>query len=169
MFEAPTGINNRKKAPLFHLSSSLDHRLLSPYAFLPFLTIIALSAHKVSSSSLCSPVSFDQISLDPLLHTYLCPPALSHAFDLGIVLWFRVALVHLCVSICTSSLSFLTSHQPRHLAMNQEELQTAIMAECTKHKKQNSQNADYRCHAPNMFGTVNMERTIDLRLSWSER
>ena len=25
------------------------------------------------------------------------------------------------------------------------------------------------CHAPNMFGTVNMERTIDLRLSWSER
>ena len=26
-----------------------------------------------------------------------------------------------------------------------------------------------RCHTPNMFGTVNMERTIDLRLSWSER
>ena len=25
-----------------------------------------------------------------------------------------------------------------------------------------------RCHAPNTFGTVNMERTIDSRLSWSE-
>ncbi|KIM62577.1 hypothetical protein SCLCIDRAFT_24881 [Scleroderma citrinum Foug A] len=25
-----------------------------------------------------------------------------------------------------------------------------------------------RCHAPNMFGTVNMEHTIDSRLSWSE-
>ena len=25
------------------------------------------------------------------------------------------------------------------------------------------------CHAPNMFGTVNMEHTIDSRLSWSER
>ena len=28
--------------------------------------------------------------------------------------------------------------------MNQEELQTAVIAECTKHKEQNSQNADYR-------------------------
>ena len=26
-----------------------------------------------------------------------------------------------------------------------------------------------RCHAPNTFGTVNMEHTVDLRLSWSER
>ena len=26
-----------------------------------------------------------------------------------------------------------------------------------------------RCHAPNTFGTVNMEHTIDSRLSWSER
>ena len=26
-----------------------------------------------------------------------------------------------------------------------------------------------RCHTPNMFGTVNMECTVDLRLSWSER
>ena len=25
-----------------------------------------------------------------------------------------------------------------------------------------------RCHTPNMFGTVNMEHTIDSRLSWSE-
>ena len=25
-----------------------------------------------------------------------------------------------------------------------------------------------RCHAPNMFGTVNMECTVDLRLSWSK-
>ena len=25
-----------------------------------------------------------------------------------------------------------------------------------------------RCHAPNTFGTVNMEHTIDLSLSWSE-
>ena len=25
-----------------------------------------------------------------------------------------------------------------------------------------------RCHAPNMFGTVNMECTVDSRLSWSE-
>ena len=24
------------------------------------------------------------------------------------------------------------------------------------------------CHAPNMFGTVNIEHTIDSRLSWSE-
>ena len=28
---------------------------------------------------------------------------------------------------------------------------------------------DYRCHAPNTFGTVNMEHTVNLRLSWSER
>ena len=27
----------------------------------------------------------------------------------------------------------------------------------------------YRCHAPNTFGTVNMECTVDSRLSWSER
>ena len=27
---------------------------------------------------------------------------------------------------------------------------------------------DERCHAPNTFGTVNMEHTINLRLSWSE-
>ena len=26
-----------------------------------------------------------------------------------------------------------------------------------------------RCHTPNMFGTVNMEHTVDSRLSWSER
>ncbi|KIM63397.1 hypothetical protein SCLCIDRAFT_24287 [Scleroderma citrinum Foug A] len=26
-----------------------------------------------------------------------------------------------------------------------------------------------RCHAPNTFGTVNMEHTVDSRLSWSER
>ena len=26
-----------------------------------------------------------------------------------------------------------------------------------------------RCHAPNTFGTVNMEHTINSRLSWSER
>ena len=26
-----------------------------------------------------------------------------------------------------------------------------------------------RCHAPNTFGTVNMECTVDSRLSWSER
>ena len=26
----------------------------------------------------------------------------------------------------------------------------------------------HRCHAPNTFGTVNMEHTIDLSLSWSE-
>ena len=26
-----------------------------------------------------------------------------------------------------------------------------------------------RCHAPNTFGTVNMEHTIDSSLSWSER
>ena len=26
-----------------------------------------------------------------------------------------------------------------------------------------------RCHAPNTVGTVNMECTVDLRLSWSER
>ena len=25
------------------------------------------------------------------------------------------------------------------------------------------------CHAPNMFGTVNIEHTIDSRLSWSKR
>ena len=25
------------------------------------------------------------------------------------------------------------------------------------------------CHAPNTFGTVNMEHTIDLSLSWSKR
>ena len=25
------------------------------------------------------------------------------------------------------------------------------------------------CHTPNTFGTVNMERTVDLRLSWSEQ
>ena len=25
-----------------------------------------------------------------------------------------------------------------------------------------------RCHAPNMFGTVNMGCTVNLRLSWSE-
>ena len=28
---------------------------------------------------------------------------------------------------------------------------------------------DEHCHAPNMFGTVNMEHTINLRLSWSEQ
>ena len=27
----------------------------------------------------------------------------------------------------------------------------------------------YRCHAPNTFGTVNMECTVDSRLSWSEQ
>ena len=26
-----------------------------------------------------------------------------------------------------------------------------------------------RCHAPNMFGAVNMEHTIDLSLSWSKQ
>ena len=26
-----------------------------------------------------------------------------------------------------------------------------------------------QCHAPNTFGTVNMECTVDSRLSWSER
>ena len=26
-----------------------------------------------------------------------------------------------------------------------------------------------RCHAPNTFGTVNMEHTINSRLSWSKR
>ena len=26
-----------------------------------------------------------------------------------------------------------------------------------------------RCHAPNTFGTVNMECTVDSRLSWSEQ
>ena len=26
-----------------------------------------------------------------------------------------------------------------------------------------------RCHAPNMFGTVNMEHTINSSLSWSEQ
>ena len=25
------------------------------------------------------------------------------------------------------------------------------------------------CHTPNMFGTVNMEHTVDSRLSWNER
>ena len=124
-------------------STSIPVRIL--WAFLPsFLTIIALSAHRASSSSSCSPVSFDQISSDPLPRTYLCPPALSHAFDLGIVLWFHVALVHSCVSICSPSLSFFTSHQPGQLVMNQAELQTAVIAECTKHKEQNSQNADSR-------------------------
>ena len=122
--------------PLFCLSSSLDCRLLSPYAF------FGCSYRSFLSS--CSPVSFDQISSAPLPHTYLCPPALSHVFDLGIVLWFHVTLIHSCVSICSSSLSFLTLHQPRQLVMNQAELQTAVIAECTKHKEQNSLNADYQ-------------------------
>ena len=30
-------------------------------------------------------------------------------------------------------------------------------------------NVTERCHAPNTFGTVNMEHTIDSSLSWSER
>ena len=30
-------------------------------------------------------------------------------------------------------------------------------------------NRSCRCHTPNMFGTVNMEHTINLRLSWSKR
>ena len=29
-------------------------------------------------------------------------------------------------------------------------------------------SVNWWCHAPNMFGTVNMEHTIDSRLSWSE-
>ena len=28
---------------------------------------------------------------------------------------------------------------------------------------------EVHCHAPNMFGTVNMKHTIDSRLSWSEQ
>ena len=40
-----------------------------------------------------------------------------------------------------------------------------------KHKKTESLTMDVPdscCHTPNTFGTVNMEHTIDLRLSWSE-
>ena len=32
-----------------------------------------------------------------------------------------------------------------------------------------SQVKAVRCHAPNTFGTVNMEHTIDSSLSWSKR
>ena len=27
----------------------------------------------------------------------------------------------------------------------------------------------HQCHTPNTFGTVNMEHTVNLRLSWSEQ
>jgi hypothetical protein len=58
-----------------------------------------------------------------VLYCTLNAPALSNVFDLSIVLWFRVALVHSCVSIRSPSLSFLASQQPGHLAMSQD-LQT---------------------------------------------
>ena len=44
-----------------------------------------------------------------------------------------------------------------------------LKSEFDRHCHELLQQASVRCHTPNMFGTVNMERTVDSRLSWSER
>ena len=51
-----------------------------------------------------------------------------------------------------------THADPSHLGINIPNLPKEMLA-----------NARTRCHAPNTFGTVNMECTIDSRLSWSEQ
>ena len=47
------------------------------------------------------------------------------------------------------------------------EVATAVYSQLTGLKA--GRWAQVCCHAPNTFGTVNMECTVDLRLSWSER
>ena len=104
-------------APPFRLSSSLDRRLLSPYAFFGRSYPHSSPSNSTHSLGVVLLVVLTCLLRPNLLRssaTYvpLCPPALSHAFDLGIVLWFRVALFHSCVSIYSPSLSSLRRTSP---------------------------------------------------------
>ena len=50
---------------------------------------------------------------------------------------------------------------------NEDDLET-VTKKAKEHHRHRKLTQVRRCHAPNTFGTVNMKRTVDLRLSWSE-
>ena len=71
---------------------------------------------------------------------------------------FTGNLVDVMLGQCSRLLDKMKAQQAKQFEKRDQELFTELVHSIME-----------RCHTPNTFGTVNMECTVDSRLSWSER